>query len=331
MEEPPIELSVVLVNHNGADCLPRALRALAQNTASPSVECVVVDSASSDGSWRNLDETWAATRVLRFEDNIGFCAGCNRGAETARGRLLAFVNFDAEVEPDWDTPLRKLLADPSVQLATGLLVTRNGRTLQAIGMEVAPNMSVYGREAFEPRTVAPREPQDVAAATGALMMVRRHDFLSCGGFYEPLWMYGEEADYCLRALEYGRIVLHPDSAVRHEYGHASGAHGSPTRLYWSTRNRLINAARHLPAHLMMYSVLCSAGFDLLTLAGARSRLAVSALSRAWRDGLRRMPAERAARTRAQRARAAGRIVGLRQAVGEQRRISGLWGQVESRF
>ena len=39
------------------------------------------------------------------------------------------------------------------------------------------------------------------------MMVRREEFLALGGFYEPLFMYGEEADYCLRVP--GRVVLAP--------------------------------------------------------------------------------------------------------------------------
>ena len=45
-----MELSVVLVNHNGAACLPRTLEALARNTATEDVECIVVDSGSVDGS-----------------------------------------------------------------------------------------------------------------------------------------------------------------------------------------------------------------------------------------------------------------------------------------
>jgi GT2 family glycosyltransferase len=328
VSSPPPELSVVLVNHNGADCLTRALRALHANTATGAVEYVVVDSASSDGSWLGLESTCPGTRVMRYDENIGFCAGCNRGAEVARGRLVAFVNFDGEVEPGWDGPLRGLLDDRSVQIATGLLLTPDGRTLQAIGMEVAPNMAVYGVDAFRPRDVAPDEPLEVNAATGALMMVRRDEFLASGGFYEPLWMYGEEADYCLRALERGRIVLHPESALRHDYGHASGPHGSPIRLYWSTRNRLINAARHLPVPTMLYSAACSLGFDMLTLVQARSWPVAKTLARAWGDGLRRMPAEHRARSPKQRLQAADRIVSLRKAVNEQRRISRLWGRLE---
>ncbi|MBA2506611.1 MAG: glycosyltransferase, partial [Thermoleophilaceae bacterium] len=220
------ELSVVLVNHDGADVLPRALDALARNTSCEDFEVVVVDSASSDGSWEGLD----GARVVRFEDNVGFAAGCNAGARAAEGTLVAFVNFDGEVEPGWDEPLRALLADPGVSIATGLLLRPGGEELEAAGLAIAPNTATFGLKEGEPRSAAPAGPVEVAAASGALTMVRREEFLALGGFYEPIWMYGEEADLALRVP--GRIVLHPGSALRHEMGHASGPLRSRLRLYW---------------------------------------------------------------------------------------------------
>jgi GT2 family glycosyltransferase len=313
-----VELSVVLVNHNGAACLARTLEALAANTVEPDVECIVVDSGSGDGSWQGVERTWERARALRFEENIGFCAGCNRGAEAATGRLLAFVNFDAAVEPGWDEPLRALLADPSVAVATGLLLTPDGSTIEAAGLEIASNMATFGRLQGRPRSDAPREPVDVTAASGALMLVRRQEFLDLGGFYEPLFMYGEEADYCLRVQ--GRVVLHPGSAVRHAQGTASGPLRAPFRLYWHSRNRLLNAGRQLPLPAAIGSVLTSAGFDLLVLAQTRTPAAARALGRGWRDGLRAMPAERRSRRRDERRQAARKVVSLRTALAEQRRL-----------
>jgi GT2 family glycosyltransferase len=312
-----IELSVVLVNYNGAACLPDTLAALARHTRAAH-EIVVVDSASTDGSWQGLD-----ARVERFEQNIGFAAGCNRGAEAATGRYVAFVNFDGQVEAGWDAPLLDLLRDPGVAVATGLLVTPDGETLEAAGLAIAPNTATYGRLGGEPRSHAPHAPIDVTAASGALMVVRRDEFLALGGFDELIFMYGEEADYCLRALERGRVVVHPDSAIRHEVGHASGPHQSQVRLYWPSRNRLLNAARHLPFGALVRSVAASAAFDLLTLAQIRRRWAVGSVARGWRDGLRLMPAARRERTPAQRARAAAHLVSLRTAIAEQRRLGRL--------
>jgi GT2 family glycosyltransferase len=312
------ELSVVLVNHNGADCLPVALEALARNTASENVECLVVDSGSTDGSWREVERLWRQARALRFDENIGFCAGCNRGAEAARAPLLAFVNFDAAVEPGWDTPLRELLDDPAVSVATGLLLDSSGETLEAAGLEIAPNTATFATLQGLPRTAAPDRPVDVVAASGALMMVRRTEFLELGGFYEPIFMFGEEADYCLRVP--GRVVLHPASAVRHETGTAAGPHRSELRLYWHSRNRLVNAARHLPPAALVKSVLSSAAFDAATIAQERDRRKAGAIARGWWDGVRAMRPERSSRSDQERRLAARRLVTFRAALAEQRRL-----------
>jgi GT2 family glycosyltransferase len=316
-----MELSVVLVNHNGAACLGATLEALARNTVTGDVECIVVDSGSADGSWKGVEDAWPRARALRFEENVGFCVGCNRGAEAASGRLLAFVNFDGEVEPGWDAPLAALLDNPKVSISTGLLLSSDGQVIQAAGLAIAPNTAVVGRLDMLPRTAAPSEPIDVPAATGALMMVRREEFVDLGGFYEPFFMYGEEADYCLRVS--GRIVLHPGSAMRHEYGHASGPQRSVTRLYWGSRNRLINAARHLPPASLAKSVVASFGFDVVTLAQLRTRVAASAIARGWVDGARQMHRERAVRTSDERRRATRSLMSMREAIAEQRRLGRL--------
>lgn len=313
------ELSVVLVNHNGAGCLPAGLEALAEGTTEPSVECVVVDSGSGDGSWQGVERHWSTARALRFEENIGFCAGCNRGAEAATGRLLAFVNFDGRVEPCWDAPLRTLLdGDPGISVATGMLLREDGETIEAAGLEIAPNTATYGRLEGAPRASAARAPVDVSAASGALMMVRRGEFLALEGFYEPLFMYGEEADYCLRVP--GRVVLHPGAAIHHETGYAAGPARSLPRLYHPARNRLVNAARHLPPSAMARAVATSAAFDLLTLAQVRRMDATRVLAHGWTEGLQAIRHERGARRPDERRLAAQRLVSLREAVAQRRRL-----------
>ena len=316
-----LELSIVLVNYNGAACLPATLAALAAGTETERVECIVVDSGSSDGSWEEVPGLWDRARALRFEQNIGFCAGCNRGAEAAAGRLLAFVNFDAAVEAGWDTPLREVLAEPAVSVTGGLLLREDGETVEAAGLAIAPNMATYGLSEGHARSSVSPDPAQVAAVSGALMMVRRDEFLALGGFYERLFMYGEEADYCLRVPR--QVVLHPASAARHEQGHASGPHRSSVRLYWPSRNRLVNAGRHLPLPALLTSIAASAVFDLVTLVQTRSSTTARAIVRGWRDGLRLLPGERKARTPGMRREAARRLVPLRQAIAHQRELGRL--------
>ena len=315
------ELSVVLVNYNGATVLPRTLHALAENTQAEQVECIVVDSGSTDESWRSVEGEWDKARALRLEENVGFSAGCNRGVEKAAGRLVAFVNFDGEVEPGWDAPLTALLDDSSVAVATGVLLSSDGATVEAAGLEIAPNMATFGRLEGTPRVSLPTRPFDVTAASGALMMVRREDFRALGGFYEPIFMYGEEADYCLRAN--GRVVVDPRSAIRHEVGHAAGPPRSPLRLYYGSRNRLINAARHLPGSVLAKSIAASAAFDALTLAQRRDRAATGAVARGWLDGLRELRLQRSVMPPAARRAAGQKLTSVREAIAQQRRLGRL--------
>ncbi len=123
------------------------------------------------------------------------------------------------------SPAGTFLSDPCSRTTRspwrqGLVLRPDGATLEAAGLDIAPNMATYGRAEGLPRDSLLDQPVDVPVAAGALMMVRREDFLAYGGFYEPLFMYCEELDYCLRVP--GRIVLHPASAVRHELRTCSG-------------------------------------------------------------------------------------------------------------
>jgi GT2 family glycosyltransferase len=313
-------LSVVLVNHDGAACLPRALVALARNTRSDA-ECLVVDSGSADASWLDVGAHWNRARAIRFDENIGFCAGCNRGAEAAQAPFVAFVNFDGEPEPDWDVPLRLALADPSVSIAGGMLVDPSGTLVEALGLAIAPNLATYGLCEGVPRERIAASPIDVAAVSGALMMVRRGEFLAAGGFYEPIWMYGEEADLAMRMP--GRIVVDPRSAIRHEIGHAAGPPGSVTRVYWPSRNRLINAARHVRGRKLAGAVISSAAFDLALIAAQRDWATVRAVFGGWRDGLRAMPRELQAVRSRDWTGTPRQIVSVRAALVERRRLARL--------
>jgi hypothetical protein len=73
----------------------------------------------------------------------------------------------------------------------------------------------------------------------------------------------------------------------------------------------------------MRAVATSAAFDLVSLATVRRLDAVSAVARGWVEGLRAMPSERRARGPNERREAARRLVTLRVAVAQQRRLGRL--------
>jgi N-acetylglucosaminyl-diphospho-decaprenol L-rhamnosyltransferase len=322
--EEPLELSAIVVNHDGGQLLAEAVAALQRHTVCAAAEIVVVDSASTDGSADRLAGGPLPVRVVHCQDNVGFCRGNNIGARSAQGRLLCFTQPDGRVQEGWDVPLRAALEDPGVAAAGGLVLKMaEGERIDSAGLAIAPNLAAWSvGENLTPAQAGLTDGRcrEVAGVSPAFLMTRRSTHEAIGGFWEALWMYGDEPDLALRLARTGRIVLCPEARMRHRVGASAGAHQSPLRLYQSSRNRLLNIARHLPGRRVPRALLLAAAFDLLQLTQQRNRQAVLAVGRGWVAGLRGMGAARRLSTPAERAANVRQLATLRQAISQQRAL-----------
>lgn len=93
----------VVVNYNGG---PRTIRAIESLRAlewpHDALEVVLVDNASTDGVADLVRSTRDDVRVIEAGSNLGFGGGCNLGMGDLAGvDLVALVNPDARVQPDW--------------------------------------------------------------------------------------------------------------------------------------------------------------------------------------------------------------------------------------
>jgi hypothetical protein len=105
-----LPLSVVVPVHNGAATLDRALIAiLASEMLRDSFELIVVDDASSDGS-ATVAARYADTVVRLTGRESGPAYARNRGAELARGEVVAFVDADTMVRSRTLSGMLEMLA-----------------------------------------------------------------------------------------------------------------------------------------------------------------------------------------------------------------------------
>jgi glycosyltransferase involved in cell wall biosynthesis len=110
-------LSVVIPVHNGANDLPRCLRALRDSAGIGPFEILVVDDGSTDDS-ASVAASFGA-RVARRE-RLGPAAARNAGAIEARGDLVFFLDADVAVHPDTlARALRRFDADPGLAALFG--------------------------------------------------------------------------------------------------------------------------------------------------------------------------------------------------------------------
>jgi hypothetical protein len=95
-------VSVVIPCHNAAAFVAETIESALAQTYQP-LELVVVDDASTDGSWTVIEEVSARhpgrVTALRLERNRGGCHARNLGAATARGRYLMFLDADDVLSP----------------------------------------------------------------------------------------------------------------------------------------------------------------------------------------------------------------------------------------
>ena len=106
MTEP--QVTVVVLNWNGADLLAGCLDALAaQDLPEEQVAVWVVDNGSRDGSLELLRTEFPWVRPIASPSNEGFAGGNNLALREVTTPFVALCNNDARPEPDW---LRRLLA-----------------------------------------------------------------------------------------------------------------------------------------------------------------------------------------------------------------------------
>lgn len=188
---------------------------------------------------------------IEFERRIGFAAAVNRGLEALDTELVAVVNDDAIVGPDWlDRLASRLEADPSLAAVQGINLTTDGTT-RVDGTGLAWNRWWQAVQLDRGRTLdelglGNREVYGVSA-TAALY---RRDALDAvatpdGPFEERLDTYYEDVELAgrLRAAGY-RAASVSTATVDHLGGASAGTLGR-RRLSLLYGNRILVVARLL--------------------------------------------------------------------------------------
>lgn len=232
----PVEVSVIVVSYNTRDLTVACLRSLHQQTSSLNFETLVVDNASDDGSAQTIAREFPGVRLIALDSNIGFAAANNLAAQQARGTYLLLLNPDTVV---LDRAVERLVEFANASPASGIW---GGRTVFADGslnptscwMRQTP-WSLFCRGfgltgAFPRSTLFNSEAmgnwsrsseRDVDVITGCFFLITRTLWNQLGGFDPAFFMYGEEADLCLRARAQGARPRFTPAATIIHYGGAS--------------------------------------------------------------------------------------------------------------
>ena len=93
-------VSIVIPVYNRKDLISRALKSVMAQTV-VDYEIIVVDDASTDGTWEHLNKSWdiPPVRLIRQDFNQGVSAARNRAIRAAEGEWIALLDSDDEWVP----------------------------------------------------------------------------------------------------------------------------------------------------------------------------------------------------------------------------------------
>lgn len=234
-KDPPdphrLKLSVIIVTFNRVDDVNLTPSLLQDQDTD--FELVLVDNGSTAGGEINL-EGWRDAHLIRFDANRGVAAGRNAGIRLATGDILVFLDDDASF------------------VCSGTLSRIRERFREDRGLGIlAADSRIYPSGDIEVAAIPRRDkrvfPGDYRTSyfCGVSFAARRSVLEETGGFFEPLFIYGEELDLSWRVLDKGyRIVRASDYVVFHRLSVRARSMGR--WIYQNARNRVWIALLYLP-------------------------------------------------------------------------------------
>ena len=241
-------VSVTLVTYNSGRFIKRCLESVLQQKYS-SLEIVIVDNASTDGTIDILEQFEARCRIVYNETNIGFAGAQNQAIGLSRGDWVLTLNPDVLLLPGFIKCLVNAgHLDPKIGTVCGKLLTIRSTfelpdqpLIDSTGIYFTPMLRHLDRGSQEVDNGEYDNNEYVFGATAAAALYKREmiDNIAINGefFDADFFVYREDADVAWRSQLLGwRCLYTPFSKAYH------------------VRNVLPGNRRALPAQINMHSV-----------------------------------------------------------------------------
>ena len=229
------QVSILVISYNTREDTLLCLRSVFEQTRETEFELIVLDNQSSDGSADAIEAEFGdRVQLIRSEENLGFARGNNEAARLATGEFLLLLNPDTVI---LDQAIDRLMAfarrTPEAGIWGGRTEYQDGSLnetscwhrmnpwnlfMQVLGLTVLlRRSSLFNQEAMGGWDRSTERAVDIV--TGCFLLIRREFWNELEGFGPEYFMYGEEADLCLRAAARGaRPRVSPEATIIHHGG-----------------------------------------------------------------------------------------------------------------
>jgi len=231
------DISIVIVNLNTKELLRACLESVFRTAGTLSLEVLVVDNGSTDGSPDMVQSEFPAVDLRRNASNEGFAHPNNVGMKLSNGRYVLLLNSDTVVGEGTFQALVRFMDDhPEVGACGPMLLYPDGRTQHsAKGFptpfthlcdmlyldRLLPNSRLFGKG--EMRYFDYARAGQVDHLMAAAFLVRQKVLEEVGLLDEQFAIYYNDMDWCFRMYTAGwKIWYVPEARVVHHLGSTVG-------------------------------------------------------------------------------------------------------------
>jgi hypothetical protein len=229
-------LSIIIVNYNTSFYTLEALSSIFREKISADFEILVLDNGSQDDSFHQIKSSPLSNtiKLMRSAKNLGFAEGNNLLAQQATGEYLLLLNPDTVV---LDKAVDRLLSFaqnyPKAGIWGGRTVYADGtlnpsscwqrQTLGGLVCQATGLSSLFRKSyLFNPEGIGGWDRtgiREVDIVSGCFLLIRHSLWKSLNGLDPAFFMYGEEADLCLRSRQHGaNPMVTSDATIIHHGG-----------------------------------------------------------------------------------------------------------------
>lgn len=278
------DVTIVIPNYNGVAYLDACLRSVWKQSG-VSIEVIVVDNGSTDGSRELIREQFPKCQLVCLKQNYGFSRAVNEGIKRAKSPYVILLNNDTEVRSDFAKYLldairkddrRFSCAAKMLQYEKRELLDNAGDFYCAMGWGIA-------RGKGKPSECYSKAEKIFSSCAGAAIYQKRV-VEALGGFDEAHFVYLEDIDLSYRAKIYGYYHWYePKAEVYHMGSATSGSRYNRFKVVHSAGNNIYLLYKNMPLlQLLLNLPLLLLGFFIKYLFFVKK-----GFGKEYREGLRK--------------------------------------------
>jgi len=215
-----IRLSILIVSYKTPALLVEAIESILRYPPKGSIEIIVVDNASCDGSTGQILRRFPQVIVIQNSFNYGFAVANNQAYRVSRGRYVMPMNADCTVD---SCTLEAMLGYLESHLDVGLVcpygLDDDGHLYPPAELRLFSPSGFFRRlspRQYKTKSATPRETLHI---WGTGYVCRRTALPPTHIFDEEMFLFGEEYRLCeeVRIAGY-KIVSLPSAVIRHIVG-----------------------------------------------------------------------------------------------------------------